>query len=118
LILKDCVVFENWKGFTGGDGKSLNKFNSSLNKWEQFWVSDSGTTIHFVGELVDGSMRYAEQPGTNGKQSIQRLTFSKLPEGRVRQLGEASTDGGKTWTVGYDFVYVKKSVAAQNTRTD
>ena len=28
LILKDCVVFENWHGLQGGDGKSLNKYNN------------------------------------------------------------------------------------------
>ena len=106
LILKDCVVFENWTGLTGGDGKSFNKYNTSLKKWEQFWVADNGGTIHFVGELVDGEMRYLEAPGP--KKVTQRLTFSKLPDGKVRQLGEQSSDGGKTWTTGYDFVYVKK----------
>ena len=27
LILKDCVVFENWSGLQGGDGKSFNKYD-------------------------------------------------------------------------------------------
>jgi hypothetical protein len=106
LILKDCVVFENWTGLTGGSGKSFNKYNTSLKKWEQFWVADSGGTIYFVGELVNGSMAYVEAPGP--KKTTQRLTFSKLPDGRVRQLGEQTSDGGKTWTTGYDFYYVKK----------
>jgi hypothetical protein len=106
LILKDCVVFENWTGLTGGSGKSFNKYNTSRKKWEQFWVSDSGGTIYFVGELVNGSMAYVEDAGP--KTTIQRLTFTKMPDGRVRQLGEQSSDGGKTWTTGYDFYYVKK----------
>jgi hypothetical protein len=106
LILKDCVVFENWTGLTGGDGKSFNKYNTSRRKWEQFWVSDSGTTTYFVGELVNGSMAYVEAPGP--KTTIQRLTFTKMTDGRVRQLGEQSSDGGKTWSTGYDFYYVKK----------
>jgi hypothetical protein len=106
LILKDCVVFENWTGLTGGSGKSFNKYNTSRKKWEQFWVSDSGGTIYFVGELVNGSMAYVEDAGP--KTAIQRLTFTKMPDGRVRQLGEQSSDGGKTWTTGYDFYYVKK----------
>jgi hypothetical protein len=106
LILKDCVVFENWTGLTGGSGKSFNKYNASRKKWEQFWVSDSGNTIYFVGEFVNGSMAYVEDPGS--KTTVQRLTFTKMPDGRVRQLGEQSSDGGKTWTTGYDFYYVKK----------
>jgi len=108
LILKDCVVFENWKAVAGGDGKSFNKYNASLKRWEQFWVSDNGNTTLYVGDLVGGEMRYAEQPGTNGRNVIQKMTFTPLSEGRVRQLGESSSDGGKTWITGYDFVYVKK----------
>jgi hypothetical protein len=30
---------------------------------------------------------------------------SKDAQGRVRRLGEASTDGGKTWTVNFDLTY-------------
>ena len=57
LILKDCVVFENWSGLQGGDGKSFNKYDPVAHQWEQFWVSDSGTTNYFKGSLIDGEMR-------------------------------------------------------------
>jgi FimV-like protein len=111
LILKDCVVFENWRALAGGsEGKSLNKYNSSSKKWEQFWVADNGGTTHYIGELKDGAMAFVE--ALSPKPVTQRLTFSKLSDGRVRQLGEQSSDGGKTWTIGYDFIYVKKKVAA------
>jgi hypothetical protein len=109
LILKDCVVFENWHGLQGGDGKSLNKYNNVTQQWEQFWVSDSGTTNYFKGSLVDGAMRYSlEMPGPSGGTLLRHLTFSQLPEGKVRQLSERSMDGGKTWATEYDLVYVKK----------
>jgi tetratricopeptide (TPR) repeat protein len=109
LILKDCVVFENWKGGQGGDGKSFNKYNNVTKQWEQFWVSDSGTTNYFQGTLKDASMRYAlEMPGPSGAMFTRHLTFTPLAEGKVRQLSERSTDGGKTWITEYDFVYVKK----------
>ena len=109
LILKDCVVFENWRGMTGDTGKSLNKYNNLTHEWEQFWVSDSGTTNYFKGSLVNGEMRYTlEMPTSSGGTLLRHLTFSKVSEGKVRQLSEASTDGGKTWSTEYDFVYVKK----------
>lgn len=109
LILKDCVVFENWHGLQGGDGKSFNKYNNVSRQWEQFWVSDSGTTNYFHGSLVNGAMRYTlEMPGPSGGTLTRHLTFSQLPESKVRQLSERSMDGGKTWTTEYDFVYVKK----------
>ncbi len=109
LILKDCVVFENWSGLQGGDGKSFNKYDPVAHRWEQFWVSDSGTTNYFKGSLVDGQMRYVyEQPTSSGGTLIRHLTFSKLPDGNVRQLSERSTDAGKSWATEYDLVYVKK----------
>ena len=109
LILKDCVVFENWTGLQGGTGKSLNKYNPVTQQWEQFWVSDSGTTNYFKGSLVDGEMRYVlEMPAPSGGTLIRHLTFSRLPEGKVRQFSQASLDNGKTWTTEYDLVYVKR----------
>ncbi len=109
LILKDCVVFENWHGLQGGDGKSLNKYNNVTREWEQFWVSDSGTTNYFKGSLVDGAMRYTlEMLAPSGGTLLRHLTFSQLPEGKVRQFSERSIDSGKTWATEYDLVYVKK----------
>jgi hypothetical protein len=109
LILKDCVVFENWRDLQGGTGKSFNKYNSVTHQWEQFWVADNGATNYFKGSLVDGEMRYVfETPTRSGGTLVRHLTFSKLPDGRVRQLSEASTDAGKTWITEYDFAYAKR----------
>jgi hypothetical protein len=109
LILKDCVVFENWRGLQGGDGKSFNKYNNVTKQWEQFWVSDSETTNYFKGSLVDGAMRYTfETPTASGGTLIRHLTFTPLAEGKVRQMSERSIDNGKTWATEYDLVYVKK----------
>jgi tetratricopeptide (TPR) repeat protein len=111
-ILKDCVVLENWTGSTGDSGKSFNKYNTATKKWEQFWVSDTGSTQHFTGELADGEMRYVLEPPTRSGGTLTRhLTFSKLSDSRVRQLSQGSTDGGKTWNTEYDYVYVPKKGA-------
>ncbi|HKW74816.1 MAG TPA: hypothetical protein VJN64_04765 [Terriglobales bacterium] len=54
-------------------------------------------------------MRYIAEAGPqNGPQLSRRMTFSKLAPGKVRQLGETSNDGGKTWSVAYDLIYVNK----------
>jgi hypothetical protein len=39
--------------------------------------------------------------------TLQKMTFFDQ-HGTVRQLGETSTDDGKTWTVAYDLVYTRK----------
>ncbi len=100
LILNDCVVLENWAGAFGGTGKSFNFWDQPHRRWQQTWVDDRGHVTEYTGQLVGGSMRYAAE----GK----RLTFSPLPGGRVRQLGESSGDGGKTWSVDYDLTYSRR----------
>jgi hypothetical protein len=37
-----------------------------------------------------------------------RLTFFPVSADEVRQLGESSTDGGKTWKTQYDLYYHRK----------
>jgi hypothetical protein len=36
------------------------------------------------------------------------MTYTKLPRGEVRQFGENSADGGKTWTTSFDLIYARK----------
>jgi len=109
LILGQCVVYENWTGTLGGSGKSLNMFNSAKGKWQQTWADDSGGVMEFVGEFKDGAMRFnGEATAPDGSKFTRRLTFTPLPEGRVRQFSERTTDGGKTWSVEYDLTYSKK----------
>ena len=96
----DCVVLENWTGALGGSGKSMNFWDEPKRRWQQTWIDDRGGVQQYTGHLVDGSLKY-EGEG-------RRLTFSPLPGGRVRQLSEVTADGGKTWTVGYDFTYSRR----------
>jgi hypothetical protein len=44
-----------------------------------------------------------------GEPLMQRFTFFNLDSNHVRQLQEQSSDGGKTWSVVYDFYYARKT---------
>lgn len=109
LSLDGCLLIENWQSALGGTGKSFNTYNPGTHQWQQFWIDSNGTVTIFAGEFRDGAMRFT---GTNNSPrtapSPERLTFTPLPDGRVRQMGEVSADGGATWSVGYDFYYVRK----------
>lgn len=107
LILGQCVISENWSTPVSS-GKSYNIYNTADKKWHQTWVSDKGNLTHYVGGLVDGKMVLDSETISNGKKVINRMTFSKLADGSVRQHGETSADEGKTWTTTFDFMYVKK----------
>lgn len=109
LILGKCVVFENWTGDRGLTGKSFNIYNRKTGKWEQIWVSSVGNLTNYAGEFKDGAMRYtAKDTDAKGHPLLLRLTFFPVSADEVRQLGEASADGGKTWKTQYDLYYHRK----------
>jgi hypothetical protein len=109
LILDDCVIFENWSGVSGYKGKSFNMYNAAINKWQQFWVDNSGESLIFTGNFKSDRMTFTgETPQPGGKIRLERLTFFKLSENKVRQLWEQSTDQGKTWSTVFDGLYTRK----------
>jgi len=109
LILDGCVLFENWSGAKGGNGKSFNTYNSTTKKWQQFWVDNSGGSILFTGEFENGKLTYhSETLQPDGSTVFGRMTFSALPEKKVHQVWEQSTDQGKTWTVAFDGIYTPR----------
>ena len=104
-----CIVMENWTGAGGGVGKSMNFYDPATRKWRQTWVDGRGGVLEFAGEFRDGAMRYTgETAGANGARTQARLTFFHLGPDRVRQLWEQSSDGGKTWSVVFDGMYLRK----------
>jgi hypothetical protein len=104
LILDKCVIFENWTGARGLNGKSFNIYNAAKKQWQQFWADDRGNVLELAGEFKDGAMHLS---GAQGK-TLQRITWTPLPEGNVRQLWESSNDNGKTWNVAFDGLYLRK----------
>ena len=108
-ILKGCVIFENWMPPNGQDGKSFNVYNRQTKKWEQTWVDSSGGVIHFTGEARDGNMYYTtEYLDAKGQKVQGKMAYFPQGPDRVRQLWEQSSDGGKTWTVAFDGIYIRK----------
>jgi tetratricopeptide (TPR) repeat protein len=116
LILEDCVVLENWKSLNNPySGKSYNIYDQALKRWEQYWVDNVGGNIFSHGELLkDGLMDYwtDDIPQSTGPSVRRHLQFTAMGPDKVRQLSRGSTDGGITWNVEYDFLYVRKSASA------
>lgn len=103
-----CVIWENWTSLGGPYfGKSYNTYNPNLHRWEQYWVDNSAGVTFYQGNLKDGVMDYwtDDIPQPNGTRSRFHLQFFNLGPDKVRQFSQASTDGGKTWNVQYDFIY-------------
>jgi tetratricopeptide (TPR) repeat protein len=104
-----CAIMENWTDFYGGNGRSLNFYDSGTKKWYQYWIGRNGVPTRYSGTFSDGAMRYETEPVQSGNETqIQRLTFFDIDPDTVRQFAQRSLDGGKTWSVVYDFKYVRR----------
>lgn len=110
LLSKGCIIFENWKGASGGDGHSINVYDQADGKWHQTWVDSTGDQVHYIGGWVNGKMELrADDVSTPQKQSVVlTMTFEPRADGTVRQSGTMSTDGGKTFQPSFDLIYTKK----------
>ncbi len=108
-ISGDCAILENWTNAFGGGGKSINFYDAANGKWYQYWIGQDGNPARFSGVYKNGAMRFEGEPYTqNGKRVLSRLTFFNLDANTVRQLAEQSVDEGKTWTITYDYKYVRR----------
>ena len=111
LILKDCVLLEEWTGAGGMSGKSYNIWDRTRQVWHQTWVSDAGALLQLEGKLVDGAMVLEGNTlGANGATIMNRVTWSQVgtsPD-RVRQYWQQSSDGGATWSAAFDGLYTKR----------
>jgi hypothetical protein len=115
LIEGQCVVYESYSTPAGYSGRSFNAYHPDKKRWEQFWVDNQGGVHQYVGQARDGNMYYeAEGVRTQGPTSPLarvKMTFFNQGKDQVRQLGEQSTDGGKTWSVAYDLTYRRRKPA-------
>ena len=105
-----CLLVEHWSASTGGQtGSSFNYFDIRDHKWHQLYIDNSGNAGAFPelsGSLLDGKIVMLTA-NNNGTQS--RWTWYPLDSSgkKVRQMAEQTTDGGKTWSITWDSVYVK-----------
>ena len=105
-ILNGCALRETWKGARGSNGTSLNSWDPGTRRWHQTWVDDDGLVLNLEGGLRAGKMvLLGETVSPTGDRALQRITWSSIAGGRVRQLWEKSGDGGKTWEIAFEGIY-------------
>ena len=109
-ILNGCAVIENWTDNAGNEGKSLFYFHDIEQTWKQVWVTDGQQLKekHLIAVLEGGALRFqGEIRQDNGALILDRTTLYPLADERVRQLIEQSADGGETWHVTFDALYIR-----------
>jgi len=102
----DCVIFENYTGLRGYEGKSFNVYNKTLGKWQQFWVDNRGEVLEFVGEYANGQMLYkGVSTDSSGNDIMHRMILNGLNNQRILQVWDQSTDKGKKWKTVFEGHY-------------
>jgi hypothetical protein len=103
LINDGCTLREEYETPQGYVGTSLNFYDARRKAWHQTWIDNQGGGLVLEGAFRDGAMVLQSEPGADG--AIQRITWTTLPGGRVRQHWESSADSGKSWTTAFDGTY-------------
>lgn len=102
-----CVIRENWIPHRLHGGGSISSYFPDEGVWRQVWADSSNGWGVFEGRFENGGMtlsgvwKNVNGPGT---QAVTRTTWSRQPDGSVRQFGEARGEDG-SWSPAFDFTY-------------
>jgi len=112
-VLDGCALQESWVGAKGYRGHSYNAYDATRGVWHQTWVDSTGGLLLLEGKLADGKMVLeGQQKQADGKSVLNRVTWTPLDGGKVRQRWDSTADGGKTWQVQFDGIYAKRAMGA------
>lgn len=107
-VMGGCGIGEHYEAPNAPSGAysgtSYSGYDRKDGKWHQMYIDTNGNVTWYTGG-VDGSDVVMEAPA-NG--AITRMVYRKLDDGSVEQIGTVSTNFGRKWTPGYDYIYRRK----------
>lgn len=114
-VLNGCAIVENWQGLGGDTGKSWFYFNPHTQIWRQVSVTTQPTDPggirekELIEEFDNGGLRFLGKIDVDARRTVlDRTTLTPLPDGRVRQVIEWSSDDGQNWNIAFDAFYVRQ----------
>ena len=108
-VSEGCAIREQWTSASGTGGMSLNYYDAAEHKWHQDWVGGDGTILHLRGGLKGSAMILSgESKGAKGT-VINRITWTPLPDGKVKQEWAISSNTGASWKTSFVGIYQKQS---------
>lgn len=108
-IIDGLGLLENYTAVNSSyRGKSLNKYNPARDRWEQYWIDNSGLTLFLSGGLSAGKMILEDTEHGDPERGYNRIVWSLQNGTSVRQTWSISRDGGKSWSVVFDGEYQPK----------
>ena len=95
-----CAVREEWTSARDIRGMSLNFYDAQSKQWQQHWVGGDGQILALRGGIAERAMVLADPNN--------RITWTPLPDGKVKQEWSSSSDGGQTWKTSFIGIYEKR----------
>ena len=109
-VLGGCALHESWIGAKGYTGYSYNAYDANRGVWHQTWVDSSGGLLIIEGRFDEGRMvLQGDARQADGKPITNRIAWTPLADGRVRQTWDATVDGGRSWQTVFDGIYAKRA---------
>lgn len=102
-----CLVRESYSSTTNTfTGSSFNYYNGATGLWEQHWIDNQGASLNLSGSPVNKGMVLQGDHGDGEARRTDRISWTLLDDGRVRQLWEQRKPG-REWVVIFDGYYSK-----------
>lgn len=101
-----CAILEHYTDFGGTVGRSIN-LRDANGMWHQTYADNLGTRIGLTGSVSGASsITMIDAPG---EASFQRWSWIGAPDGTVRQIAEATGNGGTTFGPAFfDGLYTRR----------
>jgi ketosteroid isomerase-like protein len=115
--LNGCALREDYSGIDGSSGESLSSWDESHHVWRQNWVSGRGSQVSIEGALHDGSIVLTGPEQGTHTPDLVRGTWSPEATG-VREVGERSTDDGRTWQPWFDLHFRPTTSSADDLQAE
>ena len=102
-----CFIRESYHNAGGYTGSSVNWYDRQTAQWNQLWVDNGGLVLKLTGGADrEGRMVLSgSRVDGDGASVIDRITWSDLGDGTVRQHWQSSADGGESWDTAFDGIY-------------
>lgn len=110
VVSDGCAIVERFAG-PGRRyvGTGLHVFDPSAGTWRQFFSDNRPVLTIMKGDVMPNGILYTwDAVDAKGSRVPKRYTLTTEADG-VRQHGERSDDGGKTWVTEFDLRYKKTS---------
>lgn len=103
-VANGCALVEHWRGINGRSGVSLNWYEPGTGEWNQTWVG-LGLYLRLSGGLENGKMVLSGEREADAGRVTDRIVWTPLEDGRVRQLWQVSRDGAAGWETVFEGTY-------------